>query len=182
MDADLQIAQKFSYGVAVGAGSAAVVVVAAPMAANAGAMYLWGAGYSATTSVTVSSGLVTAGLGLTGTYGGYNLGVNSVNAYNAGDWNQLAYNGGLLAGSSFGIPGSRPLLSNSFPGTSPSKAPPLWDVLGTIAYEWALGYKPREGPPGIRWLSTAPTPAGGAGVILFSPGTTFPPQVCKFKD
>ena len=172
MDKGYQIAQKAALGLSVGAASAAAVIVAAPAAATAGAAYLWGtAGCSATTAVTVSSGTVTAALFGLGIYGGLNLATSSIAAYQQGDWNQLAYNGGLMVGGLLAAPGARPALSNRFPSvTKPSSAPPMWRPIATLKYEYAMGYNSELGAPGLGWLATAPTPAAGAGAMALGAG------------
>jgi RHS repeat-associated protein len=162
MDKDLQIAQNAALGVSAGAASSALVLVAAPAAANAGAWYLWGAGFSATEAATVSSGTVTAGLGILAFYGGYNQTTSSIVAYQEGDWNQLAYNTGLLVGGLLAAPGARPHLANGFPGVTKSSAPPVWRPIATFRYEIDKAYNPQLGPPNLGYFATGPTPASGA--------------------
>ncbi|HVC96161.1 MAG TPA: RHS repeat-associated core domain-containing protein, partial [Pirellulales bacterium] len=94
MDADLQLANAVAYGmigVGVGAASAAVVIVAAPAATTA----LVGAGVSQATAATVVSATVT-GVAIVG---GATTAVSTYNAYQAGNYLQLAFNVGTVVGA-----------------------------------------------------------------------------------
>jgi RHS repeat-associated protein len=171
MDNDLQLAHHFCKGVAVGSGTTVVIIVGAPALANGGALYLWSSGASATTATTVSSGTVTTGLLLAGGYGGYNLATGTTQAIQEGNWNQVAYNGGLLSGGAMGIKGARPHLAEGFPGAlRPSPAPCLTRPIATLRYECRNMFDPRLGPPNLQWMSTAPTPASGAATLILLPG------------
>jgi len=115
---------------------------------------------------------VTTGLYIVGTVGGVAMGFDTYSAIENGDWNQVAFNGGAFIGGSIaGVLGS-PRLSNM---PFRSKVIPLDHWLPS--YEIRMMYNPTfEGefsPPGLTWMSTAPTPLSGAASSAFSSGLLY---------
>ncbi len=154
----------FAAGMAIGAGIAAVVVVAAPAIASAGAAALVAAGMSAATAGTISTATVSGGLLIAGGYGFYTTGVNIHQNVIAGDWDAVAFDTGTLVGGvAVGVcgrpSGGRALAEGMMGGPSP--APNTWNPIRILAYEWANRYRPSMGPPGAKYFATSPTPASG---------------------
>ena len=111
MDTDLQVVWDFAIGTAMGAATAVGVLVVAPAAA-AGLVWL---GASAQTA----SGVVSLGLFGLEVYGGLNLVFSSIDVYQEGDWNELAFNASLFFGGLVvGAKGARAKLANGMPGAN----------------------------------------------------------------
>jgi RHS repeat-associated protein len=180
MDADIQIVQTAAVGVAVGAATAAVVVVAAPAIATAGAIGLVHAGVAPTTATVYSSAFVTVGLGGIGAVGSINLFVDTVLAADEGNWNKVAFNVGMAIGGGYVAKrGGAIKLTNSlnkFVGQPPSAAPKIWNWNAFRQHEQLLSYDKTKGT-GIEWLSTAPDVYYNGFMLTVSPCVYRSPEI-----
>jgi RHS repeat-associated protein len=151
----------FVQGLAIGAVGAGVVVVAAPAAVSG---LVW-AGMSATTA----SATVTMGVGATAVVSGYATGRDIVNNVNAGNWNNVAFDAGTLAGGfAVGVSGGGRAMAEGIMGR-PSPAPDTWNPFTVLQYEWSARYQ--SGFPGgslPSWMASAPTPASGGASAAFT--------------
>ena len=146
--------EYFVGGAVLGAGVAAAVVFAAPVAVSG----LVAAGMS----TTAASATITTGLGVAGAYGAYSGGKEIIYNYNAGNWNAVAYGAGTFAGGlAVGVGGGGRAVAEGIMG-KPSPAPNTWDPITILKYEWAARYQ-RDFPDGSlpTWMASAPTPASG---------------------
>jgi RHS repeat-associated protein len=147
----------FLEGAAIGAATAAVIVIAAPEIAAAGAAALVYAGVEAATATTIASATVTTTLGVTAVVGGVSTGVNTYNNAVAGNWDAVAYNAGTLTGGIVvGANGGGRYLAENISGQPTSAS-------GGLFGDSALGYDSSY-PNGsiLGWLGSGPTPQSGA--------------------
>ena len=165
---------SFLSGAAVGAVIAGAVTVAAPAAVSG----LVAAGVPTATA----SAAVTGTLGIAGAVGGsvtvYNAGQNAF----AGNWNNVAYDVGLLGGGALvgGLGGGRYIADNVSP--SPSTVPRSWNPFtADRGYEFVRNPELPWLQDRWNWLGTGPTPSSGgeaamgigSGVgLLFQPPAT----------
>jgi len=168
------IMTSFLSGAAVGAVIAGAVTVAAPAAVSG----LVAAGVPTATA----SAAVTGTLGIAGAVGGsvtvYNAGQNAF----AGNWNNVAYDVGLLGGGALvgGLGGGRYIADNVSP--SPSTVPRSWNPFtADRGYEFVRNPELPWLQDRWNWLGTGPTPSSGgeaamgigSGVgLLFQPPAT----------
>ncbi len=153
-------------GVVIGGIGAAAVTVAAPLTYS----LLTAAGVSAATA----SATVTTTLGATAIAGGlvtvYNAGQNAV----AGNWNNVAFDVGTVAGGAFfgGIGGGRFIADNASPSAStvPYSWNPFIDSLSTPEAPNGYGFQRNPNLPLGQdlgnWLGTGPTPSSGGGSAM----------------
>ena len=161
------VAGHFAEGVVIGAGTTALVILAAPEIAAGGAAALGWAGVSGATATTVATATVTGGFALTAGVGGVATGVNTYNNAVAGNWDAVAFNFGTVAGGiGVGTGGGGRLLAESLGGTS--SVSPSWNPIA----DSGLAYDPNyPGGSFLSWLASAPTPqSGGASAALTSAG------------
>lgn len=138
-------------GVAVGAGGAALVTVAAPATAS-GLTFLG-------MTPEAASATVTATLGISGGIGGGLAVYNTANDFAGGNINGAAFDIGTFGGAGFvGINGGGRYIANNM-GVGESSVP--LDA-NPFTAETGMGYSPNY-PNGsfYSWLSSAPTPASG---------------------
>ena len=154
-------AAPFVGGMVVGAAGAAVVVVAAPVAVSG--LVALGAPPAA------ASATVTFGLGATAVAGGYSTGRDIVNNANAGNWNNVAFDAGMLTGGfAVGVSGGGRAIAEGIMGR-PSPAPDTWNPITVLQYEWSARYQigfPDSSLPD--WMASAPTPASGGASAAFT--------------
>jgi RHS repeat-associated protein len=182
MDPSLQIVRSVANGMVVGAATAAVVVVTAPVLATAGAASLASLGMSATAAGTTSTGLVTFGLLTAGGVGAVGTTVDSVQAANVGDWNRVAFNLGTLGGGvAVGASGGGRFLANGLMTPRTSPAPNTWNLSHLVRYEWTNRYRPISPIYDPVYWATAPTPLSGGTTAGLSYGVihVFEP-FCEF--
>jgi len=155
----------FLEGAVIGAATAAVVVIAAPEIAAAGAAALVYAGVEAATATTVASATVTAGLTVTAGAGTYATVVNTAQSAGTasvtGNWDGVAYNVGTLTGASIvGFNGGGQSLAENISGQPSSASPGIFG-------DSALGYDPNY-PNGsvLTWLGSGPTPQSGTAALI----------------
>jgi len=149
----------FVQGLAIGAVGAGVVVFAAPVAVSG----LVAIGVpSATATATV-----TGTIGVAGAVGGGLTVYDAVNNASAGNWNNVAYDAGLLGGGALvgGLGGGRYIADNVSP--SPSTVPPSWNP---FTADRGYGFVRNPALPLTtdvwNWLGTGPTPSsGGASAV-----------------
>lgn len=152
--------ERFLQGAFIGAAGAALITITAPAAASGLALFM---------SETTASGIVTGGLLVGGGVGAAATGVDVYHNASIGNWNAVAFSAGtVIGGMAIGV--SPGILGESSGGRSitdrlhalmeipPSEAPNTWNILDILAYEMKNVYDPAKGPPGLGWLSTAPTP------------------------
>ncbi len=153
----------FVGGAVVGAGVAAAVVFAAPVAVSG----LVAVGVPATTA----SAAVTTGVGVAAVGGAVATGVNTYNAVQANDWNAVAFNaGGVVGGLAVGVGGGGRAMAEGIMGR-PSPAPNTWNPITVAQYEWSARLR-LDYPDGSipAWMASAPTPASGGASAAFTAG------------
>lgn len=160
MDFDLRIADNFAKGVVTGAVITTVVVVGAPVAASSMSSGLTLIGMESAKATTIGYGTVSGGLLVGSVAGAYGFAFHTWAAYRDGDYDQIAFNGGLLTGGMIigGNGGGRYLAELRQPSPAPKTLNPF--TLGR--YEWANRYRPSLGPPSLAYFATMPTPTSGA--------------------
>ena len=141
-------------------------------------------GVSAATATTVATGTVTTVVFVAGTAGVVSNGVDTIQAINDEDYNQAALSVGMLGGGFLvGVSGGGQYMENSMPGANASAAPKTWNPKTILIYEAQNVYELKLGPPGLKWMATAPTPASGGGAAMGSTGTVHTPgQVAEVAE
>ena len=166
------VAWNFAQGIVVGAAVAVVVVAAAPVIASAGAAALVVAGVSAATAATISTGVVTATVGIAGTVGAVKVGFDTYDAIQSNDFDKAAFNTGSVVGAfGVGVSGRGRYMAETMMG-KPSPAPNTWNPMEVLKYEMSANYNPNyPGGSFAKWMASAPTPAsGGASAMGISGG------------
>jgi uncharacterized protein RhaS with RHS repeats len=136
----------FLEGAIIGAAVTAAVIIAAPEIAAAGAGALIWAGVSEGTATVVASATVTSGLWVGGATGAVTTGANVIQNAKAGNWDNVAFDtgglaGGFLVGTTPGIlgesSGGRTLTDSlhELIGKPPSEAPDTWNLADIYKYE-----------------------------------------------
>ncbi len=161
------VAWNFTKGVVIGAAIAAVVVVAAPVIASAGAAALVVAGVSAASAATISTGVVTATVGIAGAVGAVKVGFDTYDAIQSNDFDRAAFNTGSVVGAfGVGVSGGGRYMAETMMG-KPSPAPNTWNPIEILKYEMSANYNPNyPGGSFPKWIASAPTPASGGASAM----------------
>jgi hypothetical protein len=152
----------FVGGVAIGAATAAVIVLAAPEIVAGGTATLIWAGVAEATAATAATATVTAGLGVGAVYGASGVAGDIAGSVQGHNWNQVAYDAGTLTGGALvgGFGGGRYIADNVSP--TPSTVPPSWNP---FTADEGYGFVRDPSLPLTtdiyNWLGTGPTPTSG---------------------
>jgi hypothetical protein len=172
------MAVHFGEGVVVGAAVTAAVIVAAPVVVSG----LVAVGVSA----TIAGGAVTTAIGVGAVIGTSRVAGDIVGSAEGGNWNQVAYDAGTLAGGfavgAGGNPSGGRAMAEGKMG-KPSPAPNTWNPITILQYEQSARYQ-SDYPDGNlgTWMASARTPASGGasatgiaagvGTLIQPPSTT----------